>query len=419
MSSFTKTIIVDQNHVEVEGEYRQTINAAAYDLRTSGGRIIVEAGTYDIDGTDSNKRTIAVYSNTTIVGNGNVVINVTADVPVFRNFYWDQPDGNHHITISGFKIVESRTASPYKNHLVDFRNVNNCLIEKLTITCEGTQGIYNDYIPPTEQYAAILLYSSGENNTCINNIIRQCYIYDYGKDVGTSPNIAYNYGFGICLSGIACSNNIVKNNYISGCLDGIFLMDTSNNIVTNNIFTSSAGHYPAGVGVLVQNCNSTIISGNQIKDNRDHGIYLSGCKRTVVRGNVVSDNHDHGMHVRFAGTFSVPIKDEYNCIAGNVFYHNDGLHATNPANRGCGIQMQGHADWNSIFGNSCVKNTAIGIRVQVEIDPDDDNPDTNKHPAKNNIVSGNLCCLNDLDDGIQISTEDPSNIDANNKTIQL
>jgi len=77
-----------------------------YALQNSGGVIIVEAGTYNIGSSD----TINVYDNTTIIGRGNAVIEVAADVSAFKNA--NLTNGNERITISGFHSFHNRT-----NHL--------------------------------------------------------------------------------------------------------------------------------------------------------------------------------------------------------------------------------------------------------------------------------------------------------------
>ncbi len=162
MSLFSKTVIVDSDHIEEQGKYYQTIEKAAKYFRDNeiGGVIIVESGTYIIDGT-GYKTTVLIPKNVTIIGRGNVIVKVTDENQIaFRNADW--VNGNERITISGFKIIVECNTIPYNKHLVDFRNVKNCIIEKLTITCTGTQGIYqyikkNDQDPTREdQWAAIL-----------------------------------------------------------------------------------------------------------------------------------------------------------------------------------------------------------------------------------------------------------------------
>ena len=105
MSDFTKTLIVDPD-ITLNGTYPtppyfNTIKQAADELISSGsgGTIIVEQGTYEIDGT-TGKETVEIPSNVTIIGRGNVMIEVTADVSAFKNA--DQTNGNEHIRIEGF-----------------------------------------------------------------------------------------------------------------------------------------------------------------------------------------------------------------------------------------------------------------------------------------------------------------------------
>ena len=83
---FTKTEIVD-------GSTGADINAGIGELSPNGGVVIVEQGTYVID---EESDTISIPSNVTLIGRGNVVIEVTENVPAFENS--GGADGNeaHH-----------------------------------------------------------------------------------------------------------------------------------------------------------------------------------------------------------------------------------------------------------------------------------------------------------------------------------
>jgi hypothetical protein len=133
MGSFTKTIIVDRT----ASGYPHTIREGVDLLPAQGGVVYVESGEYEIDGTSNgeDKQTVDIPSNVTLIGNGNVVVNVKANIPAFRNKDY-QSGGNSNITISGFKIVFD-TEALYEQNLIDFRNVKKCLLEKLYITGGG------------------------------------------------------------------------------------------------------------------------------------------------------------------------------------------------------------------------------------------------------------------------------------------
>jgi hypothetical protein len=147
MSSFTKTIIVDRT----ASSYPHTIREGVDQLPAQGGVVIVEAGEYEIDGTNSteDKRSVSIPSNVTLIGRGNVVVKVTQPgtevnpIHAFTNA--DQTNGNTNITITGFKIVVACGESgPYNSHLIFFQNVSDCLIEKITIVAPESENYKGD-----------------------------------------------------------------------------------------------------------------------------------------------------------------------------------------------------------------------------------------------------------------------------------
>jgi hypothetical protein len=420
MSSFTKTLIVD---ADGGGDYKTIRQAAKYFIDNQiGGVIYVESGEYVIDGTHNDqdpnvpdKRTVLIPNNTTLIGRGNAIVKVTAaDQSAFRN----EPDDtgtNNHITLIGFKIIVAcgteeeypYTPIPYASHLIDFRNVSNCTIEKITI---DTPDNLNPGGVELDWYA-ILIYSNGKD--CVNNIIRQCHIEKFGNTIINTPPAepTYNWGSGIGLSrninlpDYNCKNNIIKNNYVAYCHPCLYCFFAEQNIIRGNIFKKGIGEdartSPSiyGCNINIVQCKNMVIIGNQVNETDPntggHGLYPSGCTSCVIMGNIFNKNRDAGIKIRFAGSEENPVVDAYHTIMGNVCNENGA--------DGHGIHLQGYAQWNSIIGNSCCKNVNDGIRVQAQDDP----------AATNNIVAGNVCVLNEV---APISIEDPSNIAADNKT---
>lgn len=388
MSKYSKVIIVNPY-------YGPTIREAL-DRLSNGGYIIVESGIYTIDDEDNR---LMIPSNTTLIGKGNVVINVKGNVRAICNK--SSEDGNERITISGFKIVVCKEATPYNNHLVFFQNIKNSLIKNLTITMEQdflSQGIISGN-------AAILLYSAGEEKYCSDNTISQCHIDYYGKIYNTN----YNFGNGIVLSTYEtniskCKNNLLKNNRVLGCATNCYLINSSNNTITDNIFSMSQGGIQGHDGILLWKSCNNILSNNICNNNAEHGIYSSGCKHCTIQNNILHANAASGIQLRFANP---NVSDEYNTISGNVCILNG---YTAPMG-GNGIHLLAYAEHNTIAGNVCVNNHNNGIRLQKE----DAFPN---NPAINNVVDGNTCLLHSGSPGTDkpIAVDDPRNIVAFNKT---
>ncbi len=94
MSEFTKTLIVDSTLQNPQYPYYRTIKEAADRLNGTyvypnppvpaiPGTIIVESGTYIIDGNNTqqygDRRTVEISSNVTLIGRGNAVILLRGD----------------------------------------------------------------------------------------------------------------------------------------------------------------------------------------------------------------------------------------------------------------------------------------------------------------------------------------------------
>jgi parallel beta-helix repeat protein len=314
MSSFTKTIIVDQT----DPNYPNTIQEGVSLLPTEGGVVYVESGEYIID---SDTETVKIPSNTTLIGRGNVVVKVTQPgtelnpINAFRNA--NLSTGNTNITITGFKIQVACENNPYRSHLIFLQNVSNCRLEKLYIEDVSAYGVYRDTTPTkVEEYVAIYIYSNGHN--CKNNTIIQCRIKNFGKDTG-----ALNFGYGICFNtqnaatGICC-DSIVKNNYITNCLTNLYSAHSERILIRGNIFRESRVCH-----INITQCKNWIIKGNQMNfadsEIGSHGVYLSGCEGSIIAGNIVHNNRKDGIKLRHAGELT----STHHCtVVGNVCMEN-------------------------------------------------------------------------------------------------
>ena len=456
MSNFTKTLIVDATlqNPQPQPPFFNNIHSAANYLSGTGGTIIVEAGTYEING-DSGKETVLVPSNTTIIGRGSVVVKVTnPNVTAFQNLHSGvSPYYDSNIVLSGFKIIvacgNSVETVPYRSHVIFMQNVSDSLIEKITI-----EAPYNPDDPAGSNprgvaygHCAILFYArdfDSDRHDCQRNTIKQCFINNFGTIDPNDKNFdtKYKYGFGIYFnrhtgSAGICSDTIVKNNHVTFCLFNLTCIFAERLVIQGNIFSRAIGHLIIGYDVhkdpiyawagniSLGQCKDIIIRGNQINETDSkkqsesetdtgtgsHGIYPSGCERLIISGNIVCGNRKNGIKPRFAGTVSEPLPDKYYVLMGNVCYENGKNYEGN------GICLQGLSQFMSLMGNSCVNNHNEGIRLQIEWE-------TEGYPAAiNNVVIGNVAILHTDDPehptDKPISVEDPSNTEADNLTDQL
>ena len=276
MSNFTKTIMVKSLCTQIDGEQYPTISGAAnYINSVGGGTIIVEEGTYQIDGS-AGRETVQVPSNTTIIGCGNVKINVTANVPAFQNKHYNStPYNDTNIVLSGFKIEVAVAENTYGTatnsvQVIDMKNVSNSVFEKLYITASPTQSSATNaalYFQGTDP-------GSGPEYSCANNIISQCVIKNFYVGIDF-----LNY----------CFSNFVRNNHVASCNTGFFTNLSENNIVHGNIFTAATS-----MNMSLGLSKFFIVHGNQINETSattgSHGAYPSGCTGMILLGNVVYKN---------------------------------------------------------------------------------------------------------------------------------
>jgi parallel beta-helix repeat protein len=379
MSEFTKTIIVDSSlATETPGQYRKTIKAAVDDLITAGvgGVVIVEAGTYDIDDT-GNQKTIDIPDNCAIIGQGDVIINVTVNTPVFKNTGFGT-NAHSRITISGFKININVSSDVYHNNVIHLKGVKNSILEKLTITA-NTGAVY-------EGYSAIVLegfYRSenGIDYPCSGNVISQCFI-------GQS-NINSQFTNGIYLKGydashLDCQANMITDNIIYNCANAIFLEYAPFNKIQGNILSLSSS-----IGLKVLYSDFNVIDGGIFLTNSSDGILVDQSSNCAIAGNKCHNNTGCGIHLHGESTASLQAK--YHSISGNSCSNDSGQHN--------GIYLEDYSIFNTINGNSCHDSNGI-----IE--------DPHTEGAENNLVVGNVCY-----GGTPIDLGDETNsIQANNKT---
>jgi parallel beta-helix repeat protein len=174
------------------------------------------------------------------------VIDVTAGLKVERD----------NVTITGFTIYDGWQG----------------------ITISGNYSKISGNKITDTQYGIVLLNS--QNNTITKNLL---------QSIGLSAAIQLSYS----------NNNLLKNNYIEGCTEGIQLREgSSNNIVEENIVTNcqdvAVRLLGSGVGRVWYGPNNNTITQNRISS--------SGCGTTVygANGNIISNNNYVDNTVQFS-----------------------------------------------------------------------------------------------------------------------
>ena len=147
--------------------------------------------------------------------------------------------------------------------------------------CENFTVAYNyvEDVGHSDQDAGICLYNYNHNNTVYNNTIINSWRGMYLRE--SRDNSIFN--------------NIVKNNDEAG----IILSTNSNyNNLTNNIAISDNEGYDQNYGIWLVISSYNTITCNTANNNLIHGIYLqSGCDNNTITENTINENTDTGIYL--------------------------------------------------------------------------------------------------------------------------
>jgi parallel beta-helix repeat protein len=258
------------------------INQAINDLPTSGGRVLLLEGTYNISAP------ITILKNyVTLEGQG-------AGTKLFlvNGAECDVIDvGNGLIALEGIRIANLRIDGNKANQTVSIEGIyfwgdSGYLITKSIIE--------NCIIENCNDYGILLSFSN-------NNIIRGNQINSNtsnGIDIFYSNNntisenqINSNGDSGISVD--SSNNNTISENQInSNTFDGIYLSSSNNNTISGNQINSNTYD---GIDIFYSNNNT--ISENQINSNAANGIFISDSDNNIIVGNRCQGNSEYGINI--------------------------------------------------------------------------------------------------------------------------
>ena len=282
-----RTIIVNQT-----GEGNYTHIQWAVDNATDGDTILIHPGIY-FENIQIRKciSLIGMDRNKTIIDAGYLKDAISI--------------GKNGVSIMNLTV----TNTSYCDIGIDIGESDNCLIRN--------NFVYNNWY-------GILLGGYTENS-CNNNVI-------------DNNLISSNRGYGVYLSGTKNGNLIINNNISDNGRDGIYstISDNRNLTVTNNTFSSNhnalmfrGGGFESHIHnnsfindeiVLIQS-NNNIIENNFFTSGSD-GIYITMSKNNIVRNNVCLDMGYSGIHLdeSYNNIFennTIKMVNEYNEIITN------------------------------------------------------------------------------------------------------
>jgi len=162
---------------------------------------------------------------------------------------------------------------------------------------------------------------TGVNNTVIGNTVVDTgrggiSLVGYGGNTISSNVVSDNYYGGIDLFG-STGNFILRNNVSNngGCCGGIFLADASNrNTVVHNIVANYSGH-----GIYLRDSHNNAITDNVVSGNlsaHQTGVICTyASEDNTITRNTVSNNGQHGISICSGSK-------------GNAIYHNNFINNT-------------------------------------------------------------------------------------------
>ena len=176
---------------------------------------------------------------------------------------------------------------------------------------------------------------------------------------------------------VISDKNIIENNTISSCLDGIRLdRAQANQIAANDINNNTNG-------IFLYASNANTIAHNNIRDNNineesDCGIALAYSGDNIIQYNDLTDNGDSSLSLRSSGN---------NTLRGNIISNNDWY----------GISLSESSNKNLIEMNNAVGNKDAGIYLD---------------SSRENTIRENMASDNSR--GIYLSFDSNDNILQNN-----
>lgn len=300
------------------------IEAAIDELPSSGGKIKIAKGTYDIATQIDNFK-----SNVYIEGCGisTILNNTTTSWNAIFKILGTLGSEKKNISISDLQLIGDKTKD--QGHHIDMEYCHYCEITKCWLDegkLDGLTAVNSDYckiesnvFEDTEDGIDI---DDCDNNVISDNLmfVRSNAIYlDTCDGSRVSNNRVYNQAWhGVYLIGVS-SKNVIADNICHGSTSGIGIyldyVSGEGSPCGNSITGNSCCGNCEGVTFDHDCCQNTIVGNVCNANTSDTGIEINGgSKRNIISGNECCDNSNEGLHI---GTDS-----DNNIMTGNICYGN-------------------------------------------------------------------------------------------------
>jgi nitrous oxidase accessory protein len=203
---------------------------------------------------------------------------------------------------------------------------------------------------------------------------------------------------------VISDNNIIYNNTIGGCLDGIRLDHSRSNSISNNDINNNTN------GITLYSSEQNLIAKNSVRDNNineesDCGIFLAYSNDNVIENNDLTNNGDTSLSLRSSSG---------NTVRRNIISHNDWY----------AISLSESSNQNLIEKNSALRNKDAGIYLdssRENIIRENTASDNSRgiylcYDSNDNLLQDNNVTFNGK--GLQLATHASNNTLQNNTAIE-
>ncbi|MBN1899524.1 MAG: right-handed parallel beta-helix repeat-containing protein [Spirochaetes bacterium] len=255
--------------------------------------------------------------------------------------------GNHNI-ISNNRFINNTNLGIYLQNTTDNR-------------------IKNNYFSHSSNSTAVQLYISANNNTLMSNTFysnKTCInIYNCTNNNVVFNVIGTNKNNAIYMENNSYRNSVKFNRIRQSRYDAIRFnrIHLTNYAVSNICFKNATG-------IEINNSTNTLIKGNTVTNNKDHGIYLTAAANNIVEYNDSFNNRYSELYILNFSKNNIIKRNKLRGAqwAGIVIQNgNHNLFYTNYSfkNSGNGITLEQSSTNNLFNGNNCYTNGGYGIHL--------------------------------------------------------
>lgn len=257
-------------------------------------------------------------------------------------------------TVSSCQVISSPGVYVLNTDILD-SSVTACInITSSDVVFDG-QGHTIDGVDSASTYGMYIYNSSNVTNVTLKNLIVADWgygVYYYNASKGTIENVSASSNIdGMQLS--YSNNNAVKDCNVSSNRDsGIFLSNSDNNEIADNVFDNH--NIKDGIYLYCSDFNT--IANNSAGSNGQHGIFTTQSNNNIISNNTAINNTKHGIYVDLTSGNTVSennasynggiglycVDCENNSVTENKLNHNNKQ----------GIYIYGTSDNNTITNNT-------------------------------------------------------------------